>query len=422
MMSSSRAYEVLRHATEASGPDFYRKLYGVRGERLSVSSREEWEALPLLTKEHLLERPMSDRSFLPPEGIDHVRATSGTSGRGALFCPRTPLRGMDYRLAYHDFKRPMLAFTVPAMPHWHESFMERSGGPTAVVYDPGNPDASVRIARDADVDSISVFAFHMLAIGESMKREGMGGRIRFIEMAGEACTRKLFEYLRETFPNAVILPFYGSSEVEDSPIGMPCRPITGEEPLSLYHGKESHYLEIVDPDTGKVLEPQEGAEGELVITAYPGEPCAFPLLRFRTGDMVRVISEKCPAHGSWSFTVLGRSGLDFIKVPGGVVRSDEIERVLRLFGDEVTDVYSLSVEERQTAQGPRLALRLLVEPKRPVRLEKFAEAVSREMRVSPHLTWAKGVEEGRFDPLVVGVLEPDGGQKKHRRIVRAPAV
>jgi phenylacetate-CoA ligase len=64
---------------------------------------------------------------------------------------------------------------------------------------------------------------------------------------------------------------------------------------------EQLILETVDPAT---LEPTEG-EGELVITNLVGH--AFPVIRYRTGDIVTLSKERCPC---------GRS-LSRVKVSGG---------------------------------------------------------------------------------------------------------
>jgi phenylacetate-CoA ligase len=49
--------------------------------------------------------------------------------------------------------------------------------------------------------------------------------------------------------------------------------------------------ELIDPSSGAVIEPVEGAEGELVYTALRRE--ASPLLRFRTRDQVVVTGTSC---------------------------------------------------------------------------------------------------------------------------------
>ena len=62
-------------------------------------------------------------------------------------------------------------------------------------------------------------------------------------------------------------------------------------PLAGMHLSEDHFLpEVIDPVTGELLPP--GELGELVITTLTRE--ATPLVRFRTGDLVRLFYEPCP--------------------------------------------------------------------------------------------------------------------------------
>lgn len=323
---------------------------------------------------------------------------------------------MEYRTRFHDFKRATLVYGVPAAPHWHEHFQSTLGiTPRVIVFDPKNPAASVRIARIAGVDAISTFAFHITMIGDHMVREKMNQDIRLIEICGEACTRTLFDYMRATFPHATLIPFYGSSEVEDSPIGMPCRAITGEEPLSVYHAKKSQYHELIRPETLEVIPVESGAEGELIITAYPGEPSAFPLIRYRTGDMVRVVESQCTHHNSWSFTVVGRVELDFIKVSGGVVRADEAERVVRLLG--LKGQFELHYFERATPEGPKVQLEMHIESGHADDMQVAAEKIAAALRINASTTYAEGVMKGRFLPLTcVPYSAPVG--KKSKRLVR----
>lgn len=406
--------KILTRAMGGKNP-FYRDLYGSSAP-VQVASWDEWRALPALTKDALIAIPFAERSFIPLSKIDHVRTSSGTSGKGPLFCPRTHVRGMDYRLAYHDFKKAFLAFTVPLMPHWHEHFMKEHGAfPRVICFDPKNVEASVRLAKCADVDAFSVFVYHVPALGECMKQEGINENIRFAEITGEICSRAMYEYLRATFPNATIVQSYNSSETEDAHIGMPCKPMDGTEPLAVYHAKPTNYLELIDPDTGKAVEPVAGSEGDLLVTAYPGEPSAFPMVRFRIGDTVRVVESQC-AHGSWSFTVLGRTDMDFLKLPGGMLRADEIARVLREFSPEVSDNFELHVAESRGEETPMLRLTLHIETTRDD-LAALAQLIAAKLRVAPTLTYADGVVRGRYMPLTCEKLE-GRSSRKSKRIIR----
>ena len=412
MLSLKELNSLSSYCTDPLRDSFYRRLYKMNAgdPALTVGSMKDWRKLPILTKDDLIAEPFAKRSYLPVSQLDHLRASSGTSGKPPLFSPRTHVRNMDYRLQYHDFKNAFLGFTVPLMPHWHAKFQEEHGQlPRTLSFDPKNTAASVRLAKAAGVDAMSVFVYHIPNVAEHMKREGMNEVMRFIEITGEICSRAQFEFIRESFPNATIMQSYNSSEVEDAHMGMPCRPMTGEEP------KATHYLELVDPETGAAIEPVAGAEGDLLVSAFPGESASFPLIRFRIGDTVRVVEGKCP-HGSWSFTVLGRTDMDFLKIPGGILRADEVARVLRLFPERVSDRFELHCSEEKTAAGPKIKPVLHVEAREGVDFGALAQDIAANLRVAPSFTYAQGVEKARYLPLECAPLA-GGKSGKTRRLI-----
>jgi len=77
---------------------------------------------------------------------------------------------------------------------------------------------------------------------------------------------------------------FGLSEVPGPALAYEC------DNRSCLHVNDDHFLpEIVDPQTGDPLPPDE--IGELVLTTLTTR--AYPLLRFRTGDMARILSAPC---------------------------------------------------------------------------------------------------------------------------------
>ncbi len=61
-----------------------------------------------------------------------------------------------------------------------------------------------------------------------------------------------------------------------------------------YHLRDADFiLEIIDPDTGEYME--NGKFGEVVITTLNRE--AMPLIRYRTGDISRIINKACSCGG-----------------------------------------------------------------------------------------------------------------------------
>ena len=78
---------------------------------------------------------------------------------------------------------------------------------------------------------------------------------------------------------------YGLSEVPGPALAFEC-----EERRGLHVSEDHFYPEVIDPEKGTPLE--EGEEGELVLTTLTTR--AFPLIRYRTGDRVRLIPGPCP--------------------------------------------------------------------------------------------------------------------------------
>jgi phenylacetate-CoA ligase len=114
----------------------------------------------------------------------------------------------------------------------------------------------------------------------------------------------------------------GLSEV--GPFGYPCDVAGG------LHLREDEFIaEILDPGSGE--EVADGATGELVVTALGRT--GFPVVRYRTGDIVERRPEPCPAGhpGRWlPQGILGRSD-DMVVIRGMNVFPSAVEEILREF-------------------------------------------------------------------------------------------
>jgi len=96
---------------------------------------------------------------------------------------------------------------------------------------------------------------------------------------------------------------YGLSEVNGPGVAGECIERNG------MHINEDHFLvEVVNPHTMEPVAP--GEAGELVLTTLTKE--AFPLIRFRTRDLTRLITEPCPC------------GRTFVKMSRVMGRTDDM--------------------------------------------------------------------------------------------------
>ena len=112
---------------------------------------------------------------------------------------------------------------------------------------------------------------------------------------------------------------YGLTEISGPGVSFEC-----EEQTGMHICEDHFYAEVVDPETLEVL--PEGEEGELVFTSLDKE--AFPLLRYRTRDLVVLTREKCSC---------GRTHVKMKKPKG---RSDDmmIIRGVNVFPSQVETV------------------------------------------------------------------------------------
>lgn len=115
--------------------------------------------------------------------------------------------------------------------------------------------------------------------------------------------------------------FYGLSELCGPGVAAEC-----VEQRGGLHVQEDHFLvEVVDPQDGAPLSP--GAEGELVFTTLTKE--ALPLIRYRTGDIGRLLEEPCEC-GRTTARISGLRGRldDMLIVRGVNLYPSQVEHLL----------------------------------------------------------------------------------------------
>ena len=133
--------------------------------------------------------------------------------------------------------------------------------------------------------------------------------------------------------------YYGLAEIGPT-CASECEEKTG------IHWAEDHLIvEIINPDTNKRCNP--GEVGALVLTHLTKE--ATPMLRYWTGDLARVATEKCACgrtHARSEGGILGRSD-DMIIYKGANFYPVQVEKVIRSF-EELDDEFRirLSTDEK----------------------------------------------------------------------------
>ncbi len=145
-----------------------------------------------------------------------------------------------------------------------------------------------------------------------------------------------------------------------------------------FNAQEYIYCELIDPDSGQLMEMTEGAQGELVYTSIDRECC--PVVRFRTRDRITVFTDPCEC-GRTSFRIrcIGRTD-DMLILLGVNVFPSAIKDVIADLRPKTTGDMLILLD----APGPKVAppLRIQAEYSRDVQdisaLKKEVEGVLRD--------------------------------------------
>jgi len=124
-------------------------------------------------------------------------------------------------------------------------------------------------------------------VADHMDAHGLtpsGFTLRTLILVGEPAEPAARRHLEERL-QAQTWQHFGLSEVPGPALAYECRN------HSCLHVNDDHFMpEIIDPQSGTPL--PAGQVGELVLTTLTTR--AYPLIRFRTGDRARLLTEACP--------------------------------------------------------------------------------------------------------------------------------
>jgi phenylacetate-CoA ligase len=366
-----------------AGNAFYRaKLGGVRFDPL----KDAIEALPFTTRQELEEDQLAHPTYgsnlsLPRERYTRVHQTSGSSGR--------PLRWLDTAENWTWWKklwgiifaaagigaRDRLAFPFsfgPFVGFWGAFEAATALGRFVIAAGGMSTPARLRLILENQATVICCTPTYALRMAEVAAAEGIdiaGSAVRAIIVAGEpgghvAGTRERIE----SAWNTRVFDHTGMTEI--GPLGFEC--LENSEDVHLI---ESECIaEVIEPGSWKVIGGEE-AEGELVVTNLGRGDS--PVIRYRTGDHVKLMRGRC-ACGRWMARmrggILGRID-DMFVVGGNNVFPSAIEAVVRRF----PEVAEFGVEVVQNGSAlAKVLVRIELAPA-VSEGEKLVQRVAREL-------------------------------------------
>jgi phenylacetate-CoA ligase len=356
-----------------ANPFYDRKLAGC-GSGLSFRSIEDYSrAVPTTTrhdivKDRLANPPYGTNLTFPLETYIRCHQTSGTT--------TVPLRWLDTPESWNHIvenwvqilgaagvtrrDRFLFAFSFgPFLGFWSALEAVHRLGYFCLPGGSMTSLARLQAILDNNITVLACTPTYAQHLGEVAREKDVsltGSRLRLVIVAGEAggsvpATRARIERL---WQGATVFDHHGMTEVGPVTYQCPAQP-------GVLHVLESAYLpEVIEPQTSTAVSP--GGTGELLLTTL--DRVGSPLLRYRTGDLVKPRQRSLCACGRYELAleggILGRSD-DMVVVRGVNVYPSLVEELVRAH-PEVTEyrveldcrvaLAELSVEVETSAECP----------------------------------------------------------------------
>ncbi len=336
-----------------------------------ISSLKDLEQVPFTTKEDLRLNYPYNLFAAPKKEIVRLHASSGTTGKPTIVgYTRKDLDMWSECVARLVTMTGATADDVAQISFGYGLFTGALGlhnglekvGAAIIPISSGNTEKQLMVMKDFGTTilvSTPSYALYMSETAEELGIKSSDLSLRIGLFGGEGHTIEMNREIERRW-GILATENYGLSEILGPGVSGECYLKVG-----MHFAEDCFIPEIIDPETGKVL--PMGEEGELVITTIDKE--AFPLLRYRTKDITRLIEEPC-ACGRTSVRmekIKGRSD-DMLIIKGVNVYPSQIESVI-VGLPHISPYYQLVVSRH----GYNDALEVHVELADASLLEKFSE-------------------------------------------------
>ena len=317
----ARVYENVPH---------YRQAFDAQGVHPSdCKSLADLAKFPFTTKHDLRANYPFGMFAVPREQVARVHASSGTTGKPTVVgYTKTDIEMWAGLVARSIRAAGGRAGDIVHVAYGYGLFTGGLGahygaeklGCTVIPMSGGQTEKQVQLIRDFQPDIIMVTPSYMQVIIEEFRRQQLDPREMSVKVGifgAEPWTEAMRAQI-EADAGIDAVDIYGLSEVMGPGVASEC--VESKDGPVIW---EDHFLpEIIDPETGKVL--PEGSEGELVFTSLSKE--AFPIIRYRTRDLTRLLPPTSRAFRRMG-KIVGRSD-DMLIIRGVNMFPSQVEELV----------------------------------------------------------------------------------------------
>jgi phenylacetate-CoA ligase len=332
------------------GSPFYRDRLdksGVRPE--DIRSLDDLKKLPFTTSDDLKDGYPFPLLSTPMDRVVRIHASSGTTGKRKVLCYSK--KDIDdwahffarcYEMAQltpEDRVQIAVGYGVWTAGVGFQLGCEEFGA-MAVPAGPGNMDMQCQFLVDFRSTVMCCTASMGLLLAEEVHRRGIKDKINLKKMifGSERSSDAMRKRIGDLLGLEHMFDIPGMTELYGPGTGLDCVYHTG-----IHYWADYYILEILDPETLKDV--SEGETGEMVVTTLTKE--AAPLIRYRTRDLTRAISGKCPCGSILPRhdRILGRSD-DMIIFRAVNIYPGQIDHILSSV-DSVGSEYQVILDRKE---------------------------------------------------------------------------
>ena len=328
---------------------FYRSKFKEMGlDPDGFSSLDDIRKLPFTTKQDLRENYPYGLFAVPLRDIVRIHASSGTTGTATVVgYTQNDLKTWSSMVGRGLTGAGGSADDVVQIAFGYGMFTGGFGlhygaeriGASVIPMSIGNTKRQIQIMQDFRTTAMVCTPSYALVLADALQKMDINISslsLKYGLFGGEPWSEEMRREI-ESKLQITATDNYGLSEVMGPGVAGEC-----QEKNGLHINEDHFYVEVINPDSLEPVAP--GEVGELVVTTLTKE--GFPVLRYRTRDLARLIDEPCPCGRTLRrmSRVIGRTD-DMLIIKGVNVYPMQIEAVL--FDIEGTEPHYQIIVERE---------------------------------------------------------------------------
>ncbi len=314
---------------------YYQERFGAVGinNAEDVQSIQDFQRLPLTTKEDLRNNYPFGLFAEPMEKIVRIHASSGTTGKPTVVgYTRQDIELWSKIVAKELTRLGITKKDVVQIAYGYGLFTGGMGlhygceelGAVVVPISGGNTTRQLMLMRDFGTTVLACTPSYALYLAESLEESGITRdelKLKFGVFGAEPWSDGMREQI-EARLGIKAFDIYGLSETMGPGVALECLAQQG------LHIDEHFYPEVLDSE-GNPL--PVGERGELVITSL--DKAGFPVLRYRTKDLTALHYGTCSCgHVGWTMERVSARVDDMIIIRGVNVFPSQIEEAILSLG------------------------------------------------------------------------------------------